>query len=152
MAKGELGTRLQQETVAAMKAKDKDRLTVLRMIGAAVKQVEIDTREDLDDDGVIKVVQSYAKKVKDSLQGARDAGRDEMAAAAEAELAVVKEFLPAEMGDADLDALVNEAIAETGATSMKEMGQVMKAAMAKVAGRAEGGRVSAAVKRLLSGS
>ena len=134
-----------------MKAKDKDRLQVLRMLTAAVKQIEIDTREELDDDGVVKVVRSYAKKVKDSIQGARDAGRDEMIEALEAEAAVVAEFLPAEMEDAVLEGLVREAIDEVGATSMKDMGKVMKPAMAKIAGRAEGGRVSAVVKKLLAG-
>ena len=151
MAKSELAARLKTETVAAMKAKDKDRLQVLRMLSSAVKQIEIDTREELDDEGVTKVVRSYAKKVKDALQGARDAGRAEMVAALEAETAVVAEFLPAEMDDATLEALVREAIEECGATSMKDMGKVMKPAMAKIAGRAEGGRVSAAVKKLLAG-
>jgi uncharacterized protein YqeY len=146
-----MAARLKSETVAAMKAKDKDRLQVLRMLTAAVKQIEIDTREELDDEGVTKVVRSYAKKVKDSLQSARDAGRDEMAAALEIEASVVAEFLPAEMDDATLEGLVREAIDECGATSMKDMGKVMKPAMAKIAGRAEGGRVSAAVKKLLAG-
>jgi len=151
MAKSELAARLKTETVTAMKAKDKDRLQVLRMLTAAVKQIEIDTREELDDEGVTKVVRSYAKKVKDSIQGARDAGREEMIAALEAESAVVSEFLPAEMEDEVLEGLVREAIDDVGATSMKDMGKVMKPAMAKIAGRAEGGRVSAAVKKLLAG-
>ncbi len=150
MAKGELADRLKQETVAAMKSKDKVRLTTLRMITAAVKQIEVDTREELDEDGVVKVLRSYAKKVKDSLQGARDAGRDEMAAEAEAELALVQDFLPAEMDDAALEAVVGEVIAETGASSMKEMGQVMKACMARTGGSVDGSRVSAAVKKALS--
>ncbi len=151
MAKGERADRLKLETVTAMKAKDKDRLQVLRMMSAAIKQIEVDTREELDDDDVVKVVRSYAKKIKDSIQGARDAGREEMIPALEAEMAVVQEYLPAEMDDAILEGLVREAIEETGAVSMKEMGQVMKAAMTKIAGRAEGGRVSAAVKKLLAG-
>jgi uncharacterized protein len=151
MAKCELVTRLGTETIAAMKAKNKDRLTVLRMLQAAIKQVEIDTREDLDEESATKIIRAYAKKVKDSLQGARDAGRDEMVAAAEAETLIVAEFLPADLDEAILDGLVSEAIAEEGADSMKDMGRVMKAAMTKVAGRTEGGRVSAAVKRLLAG-
>lgn len=151
MAKSELAARLQSETVAAMKAKDKERLAVLRMLQSAVKQVEIDTRAEPDDEGVVAIVRAYAKKVKDSLQGARDAGRDEMVAAAEAELAVVQEFLPAELDDAALEACVKAAVAETGATTMKDMGRVMKAAMAKTAGQADGSRVSATVKRLLAG-
>ena len=151
MSKSELANRIQQDTIAAMKAKDKDRLTVMRMLQAAIKQIEIDTREDLDEDGVVKVLQSYMKKVKDSLAGARDCGREEMVVQAEAEMAIVQSYLPAELGDAELEALVRETIAETGASSMKDMGLVMKAVLVKAAGRADGGRVSPLVKSLLVG-
>jgi uncharacterized protein len=151
MPKSELAIRIQQDTIAAMKAKDKARLTVMRMLQAAIKQVEIDTREDLDEPGVVKVLQSYMKKVKDSLAGARDSGREELVAQAEAEMAIVQSYLPAELGDAELEALVRETIAETGAASMKDMGCVMKAVLDKAAGRADGGRVSPLVKSLLSG-
>ncbi len=151
MSKSELANRIQQDTIAAMKAKDKDRLTVMRMLQAAIKQIEIDTREDLDEDGVVKVLQSYMKKVKDSLAGARDSGREELVAHAEAEMVIVQSYLPAELGDAELEALVRETIAETGASSMKDMGLVMKAVLVKAAGRADGGRVSPLVKSLLAG-
>ncbi len=151
MAKSALATRIQQDTIAAMKAKDKDRLTVMRMLQAAIKQVEIDTREELDDEGVVKVLRSYLKKVKDSLAGARDSGRTELVAKAEAEQAIVQSYLPAELDDDALAAIVREAVADTGASSLKDMGRVMKAAMAKTGGRADGNRVSALVKSLLAG-
>ena len=151
MAKSELATRIRQDTITAMKAKDKNRLTVMRMLQAAIKQVEIDTREELDDEGVVKVLRSYLKKVKDSLAGARDSGRAELEAQAEAELAIVQSYLPAELDDDVLEGLVREAIAETGASSLKDMGRVMKAAVAKTGGRADGGRISALVKSLLDG-
>ncbi len=151
MSKSELANRIQQDTVAAMKAKDKDRLTVMRMMQAAIKQVEIDTREELDDEGVQKVLRAYLKKVKDSLAGARDSGRAELTAKAEAELDLVQSYLPAELDDEALADIVREAIAETGAETMKDMGKVMKAAMAKTGGRADGNRVSALVKSLLAG-
>ena len=151
MDKSQLATRIRQDTIAAMKAKDKGRLGVLRMLQAAIKQVEVDTREDLDDEGVLKVLRAYMKKVKDSLAGARDSGRTELVAGAESELAIVQSYLPAELDDAALEGLVREAIAETGASSPKDMGRVMKAAMAKTGGRADGGRVSALVKSLLAG-
>lgn len=151
MAKSELATRLQQATVAAMKAKDKERLTVLRMLQSAVKQVEVDTRAEPDEAAVIGILRSYAKKVKDARQGALDAGREEMVAAADAELAVVQEFLPVELDDAALEAHARAAIAETGASSMKDMGQAIKATLARTAGQADGARVSAVVKRLLTG-
>lgn len=151
MASGEIAGRLKSEVVAAMKAKRKDRLQVLRMLQAAIKQIEIDERRELNQDGVIKVVQSYAKKVKDTLAGARDGGRDDLVAAAEAELAVVAEFLPPEMDDAELERIVAETIDETGAEGPRDMGKVMKAVMPKVAGAADGSRVSAAVKKRLIG-
>ncbi len=150
MSKSELATRIQQDTIVAMKAKDKERLTVMRMLQAAIKQIEIDTREDLDEDGVVKVLQSYLKKVKDSLSGARDSGREELVAKAEAEMAIVQAYLPAELDDAELETLVRETIAETGAASMKDMGLVMKAVLAKAGGRVDGGRAGPVVKSLLS--
>jgi len=147
----EIAARVKSDTIAAMKAKEKERLGVLRQLGAALKQVEVDKREELDDDGALKVIQSYAKKVKDTLAAAQNADRAEMVAEAEAELAIVQEYLPAEMDDDALAALVVEAVAETGAAGPQDMGNVMKAVMPKVAGRADGGRVSAMVKAKLLG-
>jgi len=151
MSKSDLANRIQQDTIAAMKAKDKDRLTVMRIMQAAIKQVEVDSREELDEEGVQKVLRVYLKKVKDSLAGARESGRAELTAQAEAELAIVQSYLPAELDDDALAGLVREAIAETGAETMKDMGKVMKAAMAKTGGRADGNRVSALVKSQLTG-
>jgi len=150
MASGEIAGRLKADIVTAMKAKDKNRLQVLRMMQAAIKQVEIDERVELEEDRVVKVIQSYAKTVKDSLAGARDSGRGELVAAAETELEIVGAYLPAELEDAELERLVAAAIAETGAESPRDMGKVMKAVMPGVAGRADGSRVSAAVKKHLS--
>lgn len=122
MAKSALATRLQQDVVAAMKANDKDRRSVLRMIQAAIKQIEVDTRTELDDAAVVQVLRSYAKKVRDTLSGANAAGRADLVAQAETELRIVEEFLPAELDDAAIEAHVRAAAAEVGATSMKEMG------------------------------
>lgn len=151
MPTGELGARLQAAVVAAMKAREKERLGVLRMLQAQVKQVEVDQRVALDDAGVLKVLASYQRKVKESLAEARKAGREDLAAGAAAELAVIGEFMPAEMDDAELEAAVRAAIAQAGATGPGDMGRVMKAVMPHTAGRADGARVSAAVKRLLAG-
>jgi uncharacterized protein YqeY len=151
MAKSEIAARLQAAVVAAMKAKDKERLGVLRMLQAALKQVEVDTRAELDDAGVIKVLASYAKKVKDQVKSYGEGGRDDLKAAAEAELAIVGEFLPAEMSDTELEAIVAAVVAETGASGPQDMGRVMKAVMPRTAGRADGSRVSAMVKRKLTG-
>ncbi|MFT5233417.1 MAG: hypothetical protein ACI9UK_001154 [Candidatus Krumholzibacteriia bacterium] len=151
MALSEIAAKLKTEVVTAMKAKEKERLSVLRMLQAAVKQVEIDTRKDLSDADVLKVFTSYGRKVKDQIKSYGDAGRDELRAAAEAELAIVGEFLPAEMSDEDLAAIVKAAVTEVGASGPQDMGNVMKAVMPKTAGRADGSRVSAMVKEILVG-
>lgn len=150
MATCELAARLQAVVIAAMKAKDKDRLGVLRQMQAAIKQIEIDERRDLTDADVLKILTSYARKVKDTLASTVGTGRDDLKAAAEAELAIVNEFLPAEIGDAELETLVRQAIAASGAQSAAEFGKVMKTAVPLTTGRADGSRVSAMVKRLLS--
>ena len=151
MAKCELAARLQGDVVATMKAKDKPRLQVLRMMQAAIKQVEVDERRELADDDVVKILSTYARKVKDQIASYTDGGRDDLLAAAEAELAIVTAYLPAELGDEELAAIVAAAIAEAGAAGPGDMGKVMKVVMPRTAGRADGGRVSALVKRLLAG-
>jgi uncharacterized protein YqeY len=151
MAQNGIAAELKTAVVAAMKAKEKDRLAVLRMLQAAVKQVEVDERRDLTDDDVLKILASYARKVKDQMDGAEQSGRADLVARAEAELAIVQEFLPAALDDAELETIVRAAVAEVGATTPREMGAVMKAVLPRVAGRADGGRVSAMVKRLLGG-
>ena len=143
--------RLQADVIAAMKAKDKERLGVLRQMQAAIKQVAIDTRTEPDEDGVIKIVMAYAKKVRDSLDAAEKAGREDLAAEARQELALVQVYLPAALSDDELGAIVDEVVAETGATSPKDMGTVIKGVMARVKGGAEGSRVSAMVKQKLVG-
>jgi len=149
MAKCESAVRLQTDVISAMKAKQKHRLGILRMIQAAVKQVEVDQRKDLDDDAVQKIISSYARKVKDQIKGARDSGREDLLAQAESELEVVAEYLPAELTDDALEQIVCDTIEEIEAAGPQDMGKVMKAVMPKVAGRADGGRISSLVKKLL---
>jgi len=151
MAHSEIATKLKTEVIAAMKARDKKRLGVLRMLQAAVKQVEIDTRRELTDADVLKVFSSYGRKVKDQIKSYGEGGRAELQAAAEAELAIVAEFLPAEMSDTELEGIVRAAVTEIGATGPQDMGKVMKAIMPKTTGRADGSRVSALVKKVLVG-
>lgn len=151
MATSELAARLQADVITAMKAKDKDRLGILRQMQAAIKQVEVDTRKELTDADVQKILASYGKKVKDTLASTAGTGRDDLKAAAEAELAIVTGYLPAELGDAELEVLVRQAIAESGAASPADMGKVMKVAVPLVAGKADGSRISAMVKSLLAG-
>ena len=151
MAQNELAARLKQEVVAAMKARAKERLGVLRMLQAAIKQIEVDERRELDDADILKVLTSYARKVKDQINSYGEGGRDELLAAAKAEMAIVTEFLPAELTDAELETMVREAVAETGAAGPGDMGKVMKAVMPRTTGRADGSRVSALVKKVLAG-
>ncbi|MHB8080472.1 MAG: GatB/YqeY domain-containing protein, partial [Candidatus Krumholzibacteriia bacterium] len=146
-----LAARLQAAVIAAMKARDKARLEPLRMMQAQIKQIEVDQRVVLDDAGIVKVLGSYQRKVKEALAEARRAERPELIARGEAEVAIVAEFLPAELDDAALEAAVRAAVAATGATGPQDMGRVMKVVLPEIAGRADGGRVSAAVKRLLQG-
>jgi len=149
MAKSEIVAQLKSEVITAMKAKQKDRLGVLRMLQAAVKQVEVDTRRELSDADAIKVFSSYGRKVKDQIKSYGEGGRPELRAAAEAELAIVSEFLPAEMSDEELEKIVRAAVAEVGAAGPQDMGKVMKAILPQTAGRADGGKVSALVKKVL---
>lgn len=151
MAQSEIANRLKSEVIAAMKAKDKGRLGVLRMLQAAVKQVEVDERRELEDADVMRILGSYARKVKDQIASYGDGGREELKAAAEAELVIVAEFLPAELSDAELEAIVRQGIEDSGATGMSDLGKVMKVIMPQTTGRADGGRVSALVKKLLAG-
>ncbi len=151
MATGPLAARLQAAVIAAMKARDKARLEPLRMMQAQIKQIEVDQRVVLDDAGIVKVLGSYQRKVREAVAGAQRAERPELIARGEAEMAILAEFLPAEMDDAGLEAAVRAAVAETGATGPQDMGRVMKVVMPKIAGQADGTRVSAAVKRLLQG-
>jgi uncharacterized protein YqeY len=151
MAHSETAARLKSDVVVAMKAKDKDRLKVLRMLQAALKQVEVDERRELTEDDVTRALAAYQKKVKDQVRSYGEGGRAELLAEAEAELAIVQEYLPQGLDAAAIEAIVREAIAETGASGPADMGKVMKAVMPRTAGRADGAEVSATVKRILAG-
>jgi len=146
----EIAARLKADVVTAMKSKDKERLGILRQVQAAIKQVEVDTRVALDDAGILKVLQSYTKKVRDSLESAEKARREDLVRAARYELALVTSYLPAALDDTELAALVDAAIQEVGATGPQDLGKVMKAVTPRTVGRAEGARVSAMVKSRLA--
>lgn len=141
--------RLAADIKAAMKAGEKERLGALRMIHAAIKQREVDERRELDDPATLEVLDKKARQHRESLEQYRNAGREDLAAREEAELAVIAEYLPEPLDEAALDALVDEALAETGAGSMKDMGRVMTVLKPRVQGRADMGAVSARVKARL---
>ena len=134
---------------AAMKAGDKDRLKVLRLIHAAIKQVEVDTRTELDDPGVLGVLDKMVKQRRDSVEQFTKGGRDDLASIERAEINVIEAYLPAKMDDAELDALVDEVISSIGAESIRDMGKVMGAIKSKAAGRVDMGAVGARVKSRL---
>lgn len=150
-AASELKSRLQQAVKDAMRAKDKTRLGVLRMVTAAVKQREVDERTELDDAGVLEVLTRMVKQRRESIAQYRDAGRDDLAAVEEAELDVLAEFMPQPLSEQALDALVAQAISETGAAGMQDMGRVMGQLRPQVQGRADMGAVSRMVKARLAG-
>lgn len=139
------------DLTAAMKARDQVRVSTLRMLLAAMKNLQVERMHELDDDEVLEVAAREAKRRRESIDAFRSAGRDELAAKEEAELKILEGYLPAALTEAELAGLVDEAIAETGATAPNQMGAVMKALMPKVRGRADGAALSAMVKARLGG-
>ena len=138
------------DLTAAMKAKDADRLSVLRMVKANLMNRKIDKGGDLTDDEVMKALQSLVKQRRDSIEQYESAGRTELAAKEAAEIAVIEVYLPQAATQDEVNAAVEAAVAETGASSMKDMGTLMKATMARLAGKnADGKMVSEAVKARL---
>jgi len=146
-----LSTRINDDVKVAMKAKDKPRLGVLRLITAAIKQREVDERITLDDDQVLAVLEKMIKQRKDSIDQYEKAGRDELAQQEAFEIGIIQEYLPEQLSDAEIDALIAEAISSSGAASMKDMGKVMGMLKPKLAGRADMGQVSQIIKKQLSG-
>jgi uncharacterized protein len=131
---------VEAQITEAMKARQADRLSALRMMKTALKNKQIENREKFDDAEAVKALQTLAKQRRESADAFRGAGREAQAAKEEAELAVIEEFLPAAASDADIETAVAEAIAETGASSMKDIGRVMPAAMKKLAGKTVDGK------------
>ena len=144
-----LKNKITDDMKTAMKAGDKDRLKVVRMILAAVKQVEVDTRTELDDATVLGVLEKMVKQRRDSVEQFRQGGRDDLANNELAEITVLEAYLPEQLDEAEIDALIDEAIQSTGADSMRDMGKVMGVIKSKAAGRADMGRIGGKVKARL---
>ncbi len=145
-----LKERIKNDIKEAMRAKETAKRDTLRNIHAAIKQIEVDERRDLSDTDVEKILMKYAKQREDAIVQFRDAGRDDLVAKDEAELALVMSYLPEPMSDEELEGVLKKVIEETGASSMKDMGKVMGAAKSAVGSRADGGRINQIVKKLLS--
>lgn len=146
----ELKDRIQEDIKQAMRARDKDRLSALRLITAALKQKEVDERIVLNDEQVLAVLDKMLKQRRESLEQYEKAGREDLAARERFEIAQIQSYLPEPLSPADLDALIAAAIASVGASSARDIGPVMNALRAKVQGRADMKAVSQAVKARLS--
>lgn len=145
-----LKERIQNDVKAAMRARDKARLSALRMATAAIKQREVDTRTELGDGAVLSVLDKMIKQRHESLEHFRKAGRQDLVDKESFEIEVLEQYLPAALGGAELERVISAALEATGATSMKDMGKVMSHLRPQIQGRADMGAVSARVKQRLS--
>lgn len=142
---------LEAELKQAMREGDKVRRSTLRMVLAAVKLAEVERGEPLPEQEILKLLQKEAKSRSETIEDAQQAGREDLIEAAEAELAILEEFLPQPLSPTEIEAMAREVIDELGAEDMSAMGQVMGEMMSRAAGRAEGSEVSETVRRLLQG-
>jgi len=145
-----LKTQITEDMKAAMRAGDKDRLKIVRLMLAAIKQVEVDTRAELDDAAVLAVLGKMLKQRRDSVEQFEKGGRKDLATIERDEIAVLETYLPEQLSAEELNALIDEVISATGAEGIRDMGKVMGQIKAKAAGRADMGAVSAAVKERLN--
>ena len=143
-----LKEKLANDRKEAMKAREagKERLSVIRLVRGAIRQIEIDQRVELDDEGVLAVISKEVKQRRDSIEEFKKGGREDLVAQNEADIAILMEYLPAQLTEAEVKALVDEAVAAVGAKDPKDMGKVMKELMPKVKGKADGKLVNQLVK------
>jgi uncharacterized protein len=144
-----LKERITEDMKAAMRASEKERLSTIRMVQAAIKQREVDERITLDDAQVIAVLEKMVKQRRESIVAFEQGGRADLADKEKSEIALLQVYLPAQLSEAEVDAIIQEAIASTGAASMKDMGKVMGVVKARAAGRTDMGAVSARIKAAL---
>ncbi len=145
-----LKAKITEDMKSAMKAGDKDRLRVVRLILADINRVEVDSRQELDDAGIIAVMEKAVKQRRDSIEQFNKGGRADLSAIEQDELDVIQTYLPEQLSEDELTGLVNEIIAATGAESIRDMGKVMGAIKSRAAGKADMGAVGAMVKARLA--
>ena len=145
-----LKDQLTSDMKVAMRAKDSERLRVVRLVLAAIKQVEVDQRKDVDDNAVLAVIEKQVKQRRESIKQFSDAGRTDLADKEQAELEILTPYLPEPLSEAELDALIGELIESTGATSIKDMGKVMGQLKARAQGRVDLGAAGARIKSRLA--
>jgi uncharacterized protein YqeY len=146
-----LKDRITEDMKAAMRAKESERLGTIRMLTAAIKQREVDERIQLDDVQVLSVIEKMIKMRKESIEQFKSGGRDDLVAREAKEIELLQAYQPAQLSEAEVDTLIREAIAESGATSIKEMGKAMALLKQKAQGRADMAAASAKLKAKLSG-
>lgn len=146
---GNLTDKIRTDLTAAMKAQEKERLSVIRMLQSAVKNEQINVGHELSDEEAMSVIRKAVKQRQDSIEQYSNAGRTELADKERAEMEVLRTYLPAELSDEELETGLREIIASTGAQSKKDLGKVMKEATARFKGRVDGKKVQEAVSRLL---
>lgn len=144
-----LKQRIQADMKSAMKNREKNLLLMIRNILAAIKQIEVDERIELDETRTLAVIDKMVKQRRESIRQFSEAGRDELVAVEQAEIEILQGYLPEALDEAKINQIIKDAIAESGATSMKEMGKVMGIVKPKVQGRADMGSISKAIKGLL---
>ncbi|TCS77820.1 GatB/YqeY domain-containing protein [Pectinatus cerevisiiphilus] len=142
--------RLMADMKTAMKARQTDRLTVIRSMRSAVRQAEIDGKTDLDDDGVISIISKELKMRQESLTEFKKGGRDDLVAKTEEEIAVIMPYLPKQLSEDEIRALVKDAVEKTGASTARDIGKVMKMIMPEVKGKADGRLVNNVVREMLN--
>lgn len=146
-----LKQRLTEDMKTAMKAGEKERLGTIRLINAAIKQKEVDERVEMDDTLVLAILEKMMKQRKDSVSQFEAASREDLAVIERAEMAIIEQYLPAKLGEAEVLAVIDAVITETGATGPADMGKVMGAIKPKLAGQADMGEVSKLIKQRLAG-
>ncbi len=145
-----LKDRISDDMKAAMRAKEKDRLTTIRMLLAAIKQKEVDERVEIDDNAVLAVIEKMVKQRRDAIKQYEDAGRTELADKEKDEIIVLQEYMPAQMSDDEISTLIDEAIAAVDAQGPQDMGKLMGYVKPKAQGRADMGKVSQLIKAKLA--
>jgi len=146
----ELKNQIIADMKSAMKAKDSATLKAVRMIVEAIKQKEVDTREDLDDQGILAVIQKMVKQRKDSIDQFTQAGRGDLVAVEEAELKVINLYMPKQLSENEIESVVDQVISQTGASGMQDMGKLMGVLKVELSGKADMGTVSNIIKSKLS--
>ncbi len=146
----ELKKQIQDAVISAMKAGEKKRLAIIRLMTSAMKQIEIDERIELDDQRIIVILDKMVKQRRESISQFKTAGRDDLVKQENFEIDIIQEFLPQALGEEEVDEIVSQAIKQTGANSIKDMGKVMGLVKPQIVGRADMGEVSGRIKSLLS--